>query len=590
MPCPSLSRVIRNEACIGCGACAFVAPQRFAVALDAAGHYRAREIGAAGVAGAAAEPATTAATAKPPETAGPPPPASPASTARAASAASTAVGAPPASTAAGAPPASTASAANAAAGAPPARDPAGTASEDRLARLCPMSGAGRDETAIAADLFPDLPVSAALGRHRSCLAGHVAEGAFRAEGGSGGLVSWLAAELLERGAVDAVLHVLPLPLPLAGPGTAPAPAAPDATRPPPAEGAAREAPPLGTEPPGRAAPPAPLFGYGFSREAAAIRAGAKSRYHPVTLAGALERLAQGPERVLVIALPCFVKALRLLEEAGALPPGRMAHSIGLVCGHLKSRHYADYLAWQAGCPPGQLATIDFRHKLPHGPASAYAMAHTRHGGGAPRVTAMAALRGGDWGEGQFRNPACGLCDDVLAECADIAVGDAWLPGHVEDPRGANLVVTRSAALEALLREAMAAGRLALTDIPPEAAARSQAAGLRDRREGLAHRLARRAARGQWRPRKRVAPRLAPNLPRRLLYDLRAAIARRSAASFAAVRAEGGGLAVYHRRMAPLLLPHALLRRLGGWRGRLRALRRGPRRGGPALSGRERPPC
>lgn len=39
--------------------------------------------------------------------------------------------------------------------------------------------------------------------------------------------------------------------------------------------------------------------------------------------------------------------------------------------------------------------------------------------------------------------ACDFCDDVFAETADIALGDAWLPEYVQDGNGTNVVVTRN---------------------------------------------------------------------------------------------------------------------------------------------------
>ena len=38
--------------------------------------------------------------------------------------------------------------------------------------------------------------------------GHVAEDEYRMNGSSGGMVSWVAAELLKRGLVDGVAHVI----------------------------------------------------------------------------------------------------------------------------------------------------------------------------------------------------------------------------------------------------------------------------------------------------------------------------------------------------------------------------------------------
>jgi coenzyme F420-reducing hydrogenase beta subunit len=430
-----LDDVIANDNCIGCGACAFAAPDQFAVALEADGHYRARRTG-------------------------------------------------------------------------PAPD-----GDDALAALCPMSGQGRDEDALAAALYPDLLQDRRIGRYSTTLAGHVVQDGYRAAGGSGGLVTWLAVRLLETGAVGGVLHVRPQV---------------------PAQGDDR------------------LFAFALSQTPEEVRDGAKSRYYPVTLAEVLPVLAEDGPPLAVIGTPCFVKTVRMLIAEGKLPEGRVAVTLGLVCGHLKSAHFATYLAWQKDCAPGELTAFDFRHKLPDRPASKYGFSFSGARSSARQVFAMDSVRGGDWGEGQFKNPACDFCDDVLAECADVAVGDAWLPGYVDDAEGTNIVVTRDPRIDALIREGRQSGALAMDEVSVDDVAESQSSGLRHRREGLAHRLAMRAQRGTWAPQKRVAPRRAPNILRRMIYDLRLQIALRSAPTFAEVLAAGGGLPDYERRMAGVL--------------------------------------
>src|SRR5690606_38702641 len=42
---------------------------------------------------------------------------------------------------------------------------------------------------------------------------------------------------------------------------------------------------------------------------------------------------------------------------------------------------------------------------------------------------------GDWGAGFLQNPACDFCDDVVAETADIAFGDAWVEPYASDGPG-----------------------------------------------------------------------------------------------------------------------------------------------------------
>lgn len=426
-----LDKVIAHDMCIGCGACAFAAPDHFAVGMGQDGHYTAQRLAPEG---------------DPPD----------------------------------------------------------------LAAVCPMSGTARDEDALGAALYPDLPKDRRVGHYRSAMAGHVSADGYRAGGGSGGLVTWLAATLLETGAVQGVVHVRPQD---------------DSET---------------------------LFAFALSTSVEEVQAGAKSRYYPVTMADVLPELSEPGPPLAVIGTPCFIKTVRLLQAERKIPEGRVAYTLGLVCGHLKSAHFANYLAWQKGCAPGDLTSIDFRHKLPGRPASKYGFSFTTKTQPARQVFAMDEVRGGDWGEGQFKNPACDFCDDVLAECADIAVGDAWLPGYVDDAEGTNIVVTRDAEIDRLLQEARASGALAMDDVSIDDVAQSQASGLRHRREGLAHRLARRAGKGLWAPKKRVAPRRVSNILRRMIYDLRLQIALESSRNFADVVASGGTIETYERRMAGVL--------------------------------------
>jgi hypothetical protein len=126
---------------------------------------------------------------------------------------------------------------------------------------------------------------------------------------------------------------------------------------------------------------------------------------------------------------------------------------------------------------------------------------------------------GDWGAGFFQNSACNFCDDVVAETADISFGDAWVEPYSSDGRGTNVVVVRSRVLEKLVAEAISEGRLQLEPVDQEFIVQTQAAGFRQRREGLAYRLT-------WprlgvQPRKRVTPDAKNIKPRRkLIYRMR----------------------------------------------------------------------
>jgi coenzyme F420-reducing hydrogenase beta subunit len=225
--------------------------------------------------------------------------------------------------------------------------------------------------------------------------------------------------------------------------------------------------------------------------------------------------------------------VRLLCAQDAVLAERVAFTLGLFCGHMKSARMMESFAWQMGVDLRDAEAMDYRLKDASRPANWYT-AWFRLKDGSDRRRDWWNLADGDWGAGFFQNPACDACDDVIAETADIALGDAWVEPYSSDGRGTNVVVVRSAVLQAMVEEAFAVGRLSLSPVDAEFVVRTQAAGFRHRREGLAWRLERWPRRIM--PRKRVAPGAA-GLPlrRRLVYWMRRWIAAWSHPIFLAAR-------------------------------------------------------
>jgi coenzyme F420-reducing hydrogenase beta subunit len=353
-----------------------------------------------------------------------------------------------------------------------------------FARRCPFSPQAADEDALAYSRFPAASQSDfKIGRFETAYVGHVAEAEFRDNGSSGGMVTWVASELLRTGRVDAVAHV--------------APADPKAD--------------------GR------FFHYRLSRSSDELRQGAKSRYYPIELSHVLRQIREVPGRYAVVGVPCFIKAVHLLRRSDPVIAERVTHTLGLFCGHMKSARMVESFAWQLGQELEQVRGVDYRIKDAGRPANWY-RAHLALADGSAAAQDWWHLVDGDWGAGFFQASACNFCDDVVAETADIAFGDAWVEPYSSDGRGTNVVIVRSPELALMVDEAIAGGRLELTAVDAAFIEQTQAAGFRHRREGLAYRLT------WWRrgirPRKRVAPRSA-GLPwrRRLVYRMRAHISR-----------------------------------------------------------------
>jgi len=328
-------------------------------------------------------------------------------------------------------------------------------------RVCPFADGSKDEDRLAEERYGHLPSDPRLGRYLSIHAGRIRDEHRLIGSSSGGLTSWFLGELLDRGLVDGVVHV--------GRGSSDA-----------------------------------MFGYTISRSSDALLESRKSMYSSTTLDEVVREVRGDGRTYAVVGVPCFITAMRHLEDEDPVLRRQFTWHVGLVCGHLKSQFFAESLAWQAGVRPEDLESIDFRVKNPARRSYSYDY-EVRARGRKPRLRRTQSAIDGSWGYGAFQPAACNFCDDVFAETADVVFGDAWLPRYTDEWRGTNVVVTRSPDADRILAEGVDGGALLLEPLTPDNAALSQAGNFRHRRDGLRVRLADDLAAGLSVPIKRVAP-------------------------------------------------------------------------------------
>lgn len=340
-------------------------------------------------------------------------------------------------------------------------------------RVCPFSDEAPNEDELQVPHVDDqMESNKLLGSYTRILGGRVNDDDYIWGSSSGGLTSWLIRRLINAGVVDAALSV---------------------GRPGPTEHE--------------------LFGYD-AFGLADIRARRKSCYYAATMSEVLKLVASSDLRFALVGVPCYVKAARTLCIEMPELAERIVVFIGLVCGHYKTQAFAESLAWQIGIPPDQLDEVDFRVKDPARTAGDYKFGARAKGEAEWNYAPTRNLVGGNWGHNAFQPEACNFCDDVVAECADISFGDAWLPQFEQDPRGTNIVISRNRALDEILDAGAEDGEILVFPLTASEAAESQAGGFRHRRAGLALRLADDQARGLSTPRKRVVPDGAAVAPRR----------------------------------------------------------------------------
>jgi coenzyme F420 hydrogenase subunit beta len=377
-------------------------------------------------------------------------------------------------------------------------------------RVCPFSDDSANEDEIAEAVFPTLSQhESGIGKFLGTYAGRVSNVQDVEKSSSGGLTSWVAAQLLAAGEVDGVIQV--------GKKTS-----------------------------------SLLFSYELAYTVADVLGSRKSRYYPVSFAEAMESIRGDGKRYAFIGVPCQIRGARSVCAEDDTLNKQIKYFLGLVCGHMKSTAYAESLGWQLGVSPDSLAEVDFRIKDPKRSARGYRFGVKSADDENFRTATANSLLGGNWGHAVFQLNACNYCDDVFAETADVVFGDAWLPKFESDWRGTNVVVTRNAVIDNILKQGLASASIHLEELAPDQVKRTQAGNFRHRWEGLAIRLADDVAAGRWVPNKRILPGYSGSTQRRIaIVRARRELSERSHEIFLEAR-QAGSLQTYLDRIGPLV--------------------------------------
>lgn len=381
--------------------------------------------------------------------------------------------------------------------------------------VCPFSNESKSETQIGKEVFGEFQNTSFneyTGYYIKNYAGYVKEGEFRNQGSSGGMGNWIATQLLKNDLVDGIIHVKSV----------------DSSN------------------------SDLLFEYQISYNQEELSAGSKSKYYPIEMSKVIQFVLENEGRYALIGIPCFIKSIRLLADQNERVKERVKYTIGLVCGHLKSDFFAKSIGWQIGIEPEKLSAIDFRKKLIDRSANDYGVEVQGEKDGHDVVLSSPTrdLYTTNWGHGLFKYNACEFCDDVLAETADITVGDAWLPEYSKDSMGTNMVIVRNPVIQKILEDNMDQA-IHIEEISPEKVYQSQAGGFRHRRDGLAYRLYLKDQGNEWRPKKRVEPN--GNIPsmRKKIYEKRIFLSHESFKAYKIAKNENNFNAFIHH-MDPII--------------------------------------
>lgn len=250
------------------------------------------------------------------------------------------------------------------------------------------------------------------------------------------------------------------------------------------------------------------YEYQWFDDVDAITKTSKTRYYPVTLEKFFLEIDNIDGKVAVSGVPSFIKAIRLKQYYHPEYKEKVAFLAGIICGGLKSKFYTDYLAQKAGIK-GKYSCQEYRIKDADSHALDYSFGAKELETGQFKTVKMAEV-GNTWGTSYFNSPAYDFSDDLVAELADVSLGDAWIRPYQDDGKGNNVIVTRSKLADKIVQEGLACGELIMDSISIELFKASQAGGFKHKQLGMKQRLKLQKSKMGLLPYKRV--RLLENTP------------------------------------------------------------------------------
>lgn len=229
------------------------------------------------------------------------------------------------------------------------------------------------------------------------------------------------------------------------------------------------------------------YEYGVIKAEDEVVAFSKTRYYPVTLAKAIQKVKELDGYVAVSGIPCFIKALRLAQYKDLTLKVKVLFTIGIVCGGLKSKLYTDFLAGSLNVDKLKVISPQYRIKDFNSRASDYSFGFINADTGDYEMIKMSLL-GDMWGTGLFKANACDFCDDVTAELADISLGDAWIEPYDIDGAGTNVIITRTPLADQLINRGIEEGDLIIDRISESVVVKTQRGSFNHRHNGLGYRI------------------------------------------------------------------------------------------------------
>ena len=204
----------------------------------------------------------------------------------------------------------------------------------------------------------------------------------------------------------------------------------------------------------------------IARTVEEVRNSVKSKYLAVPMLRPLAEMEEIEGNYAVVALPCYVQALRLYMKTSAKLRKRIKLIVGLYCNGVFEPQLFHDLCAARGVKPAEVKNLDFRA----GKWPGLLEFELQDGRRLPAVgqeeykDAFNTLKLG------YTPRRCDMCIDFSAEYADIAAGDPWLRGADGEylyPHGYTAILVRTETGVNLLQAAVDAGYISVEAVAVE---------------------------------------------------------------------------------------------------------------------------
>lgn len=289
-------------------------------------------------------------------------------------------------------------------------------------KVCPAINNNLEQ--IGKNLFGGKPKNMRIGNYKKGYLSYSKNDRLRWLGTSGGLVTTLLINLLERGEIDGALLVKNIN-------------------------------------------PYQLESY-IARSKEDIIGSSGAKYLPVPLNVSLREIINEEGRYAVVGIPCQMQGVRRAELNNPVLKKRIKYHFGLVCSHVMNKKGVKFIVKRCGIDPDDVKELTFRGK--GWPGGIKIITDNEDKSISNLKSIMSEIFGGFY----FSNFYCTVCSDHLNEYADVSFADAWIPDIIKkDTQGTSIIITRTDVGSALVDRAYKENIIELREISGEEIIKSQ---------------------------------------------------------------------------------------------------------------------